>query len=295
MDVRAWRIDVRARLAQERARLLFELVGLDEGTLVGADLGEGVSPKSLLLRRAEADSSRVATIHAIRTGRPSAHASPPMQDPGSLAASVAAFLDARTALLDALAALPDDAITPHDGTGSEDAAATVAGWIEESCELDREAAESIQRWRAREHPPAVPGPLSILIAAIRAARKELLTALSQVPAAHRPALRLDEAESLEGALRRVARDEARLITELTDEENIWEPPTSWNATWRRFHDTHHRLLSTLATPPGAAPTCPTAAVRLYSEICNSISRDRSIAAAIRRQAPLTARESRDAP
>ena len=64
MDVRAWRIDVRARLAQERAQLLFELVGLDEGTLVGADLGEGVSPKSLLLRRAGADSSRAATIHA---------------------------------------------------------------------------------------------------------------------------------------------------------------------------------------------------------------------------------------
>jgi hypothetical protein len=186
------------------------------------------------------------------------------------AEALSAFLAARARLLSALAGLQ---------TGSEPIGAGVLVVLDGAHARDRWWGTKLEWWSEEQHIPFEQGPAPILIAAVRAARKELLTTLALLPP--------NDRQRLQPELMTLAREEERI---LRPESGPVHAGTAWEDTWRSFHDTHHALVRRLEATESSVTD-----LEAYRAITRAIDRDRSLAFAVRAGLPTDYFCPRDAP
>lgn len=251
----------RAKLAAARSRLLRQYVGLGMETLQSREMWPQTTPARALARMARRDDDAACSIETL-LGRPGrrAHISLAGVTPDD---AVTSFLAARSRLLSAAAKLHGEApIEP-----SSPAMRLLA-----ACrDLDLRWARRLEWWNEEQDIPFEAGPISVLGAAVRAARKELLTALALLPPDTRQAWQTD-------MLSRSA-EETRLLHRLRSAAPPGEPQEHvlWEDAWRLFHDCHHALVTHLET--GNVSALEDLAV--YRQVTESIDQDRTVARAIR--------------
>lgn len=246
---RAWRSSVRAELAAARAELMWQLVGLDEEILSGTSIVGRWTAKDILAHVAAWDdlyrqrielalASRDREIVPLDPDWLNARLYDEWQG-RSIDEALTAATTARKSFLDTLAYVPDDVLDRTFPLPWSDR--SVAHWTEWRAQRDREHAAQVATWRDQKHPYSTPGPRTILNAALRAARKELLTAVALIPAEERSGFDI-EGETLEDALRLRANDEEAILTILARECAGRPPDESWNQVWHSVHRIHDQLL-----------------------------------------------------
>lgn len=184
------------------------LVGRDRRDLEDGPGPDGRTPYDTLRRVAVGDWAAATTLHP----RPTPDTG---QSSGRIEEALHQAHDARAALLSAYARATDTA------------AAEVVEIMGERAAADAAAA-------ARLGPEGTGvGPASVLAAAMRGARKELLTVIALFPATARP--------DLTGDLAPIARDEGRLLSVLTGDRPA--EASSWAEQWHGLHKTHQELMT----------------------------------------------------
>lgn len=187
-----------SQLTAERADLLAQLVHLPERTLGSMAIVDGMTVKDLLAHAAAWERWALATMRALREGRSPNRGV--MSDADafdaatrsdwqerSLDAVVAELLEARAAWHVWLAALPEEDFFQKRTVQGE--TWSFPAFLEAQWRHDAEHAGHIAAWRKAARPPRQPGPRSLLLAALDAARQSLLAAAAMVP----PAARTTEA------------------------------------------------------------------------------------------------------
>jgi hypothetical protein len=272
-----WKRLARARLAGGRAALLFALLGIPRGTLQEEIVAERLTATGALFLIGSEDNARAAAIERVLRGE-DACLVPETPAAGTFSEALAHLLEARAALLSAFARVEDC-----------DRSGPIATWIEECIVHDRVSADRFAEWRAGQSRTDGQYPRELLLAAARAARKELLTEVALIPEGERPYLHVD------------TRTLGAALFELTDEEwaakqrlgglhigprRTWTG--DWQRTWRQFHDIHHELLRLMESiPEELLPETPESAGPALHELCvSTIANDRRLAASLR-----TARET----
>ncbi len=255
----------RAGLAAVRSRLLRQYVGLGPGTLQSRELWPQTTPALALARIARRDDDAACSIEALLHRR--ARKASIALEGATADYALASFLAARSRLLSAVAKLHSDApLAPSSPTMT---------LLARCRDLDVRWARRLEWWNEEQQIPFEAGPVSILTAAVRAARKELLTALALLPSAARPGWRAQ--------LLARSRSETQLLRSLNPPPGPGAgpgvdglPELAWEDTWRQFHDTHHALVMRLDTwgPPLLED------LALYRQITASIDRDRAVALAV---------------
>lgn len=183
-----------ARLAAERAGLLEQLIGLDEKTLTESLIFDGWTLKDLLAHIAAWDrwelremrhmaSGEILDLSEVRdTDAFNAHAVAVRQD-RTLAEVLAELQEARATWVAWLQALPDEKFFRQYLFEGMDW--SCAGCVEVQWRHDAEHAAQIAAWRETEGLKGKTGPQAVLLAALAAARDELLAAAALVPAEER--------------------------------------------------------------------------------------------------------------
>jgi uncharacterized damage-inducible protein DinB/predicted RNase H-like HicB family nuclease len=191
----AFRRRLLARLAAERAGLLNQVIGLDEGTLTGMPVIEQWTAKDLLAHAAAWDRWHDRTMKTMLAG----------EDPDLSAlddfdtSNEAIWAEWRDRLLDdvltELQTARADWVTWLEGLPVEDffRARSFGGsdWsfftdpLVVQWQHDAEHAEQLARWRQAQMLAKGRGPKSVLAAALAAARQDLLAAAALVPAQQR--------------------------------------------------------------------------------------------------------------
>lgn len=257
----------RANLAAARSRLLRQYVGLGLETLQSAELWPQTTPARALARIARRDDDAACSIESL-LGRPARKADISL-DGAAAHQALASFLTARSRLLSAAARMHADApLSP-----SSPAMRLLA-----TCrDRDRRWARRLEWWKEEQFIPFEAGPRSILIAALRAARKELLTTLGLLPTEGRQQWRAQ--------LLTLSRGEKRLLGGLRPARTSGAghdpdalPDLNWEETWRVFHDTHHALATRLQGEETPDPVD----LEIYRQVTASIDRDRAAAMDVRR-------------
>lgn len=273
-DSPALRASIRADLARKRSRLLRELIGLDRTTLERVPIIEGLTVKTILLRVAEGDRRAAERTEARIAGRDGEQ--PLVKDARDVALddAVRELLAARAAMLSAFAATPSAQLIRPEADAIVDMV------------VDRGAQDAlwhghIVAWRDSISSCAGIGPKCILIAGVRAARKELLTAVALMPEGERPRLvRL---------LARLSANEAETLAHLrqvipqakADSTRADAGDEEWASVWRRLHATHQNLLKLLDGTPEAALAASIGGVTAYRRLVDSLDRDREAAVEVR--------------
>lgn len=253
-------------MAAVRSQLLRQYVGLGSEMLQSAALWPHTTPARALARMARRDDDAACSIE-LELGRPARKAAISLD--GAAHDALASFLTARARLLSAAARVHGDVpLTPASPT---------MRLLALCRDLDRRWARRLEWWNEEQRIPFEAGPLPILVAALRAARKELLTALGLLPPEGRQQWRAH--------LVALSRGEMRLLQALLPPGRPSGGPSldalpdlAWEDAWRVFHDTHHALVTQLGSED--APNLEDLA--LYRQITASIDRDRAAAFAIRR-------------
>jgi hypothetical protein len=322
---------LRAGLAARRAELLWQLVGLDAETLASDPVTGDWTATDVLAHvawwdevyreRVEADLAG-QKASTLRVGREASSQSS-CRDRGEwgFEAALAAFLAARRAFLDTLALVPDDRLhVPGERPGPVESSRT---WAERVCRHDAFHARQLARWWTRRGLLEGVGPKSLLTAAVRAARKELLTAVALVSLKDREIRPLGNGQTLYEVLVQVADQEQDALdvvrvrnrasgvqTALTSDDHTSARSSrhvmmrgSWHQMWRKLHDTHQQLLLVLARmdqaqleyPLSADPDIGVAARRdlpdtVYACFRLSAAHDREQAAVIRAAAEIVSDE-----
>jgi hypothetical protein len=184
-----------ARLAAERGALLEGLLGLDEPTLVARPVFDDWSVKEILAHIAAWDRWEERTMRPMVAGdipdfsavedfaASNAAFVAPWRD-RSLEEVVAELMAARSDWVAWLQSLPDEEFfrprfySGHPWTFSEVP-------LQVQWEHDAEHTAHIARWREAEKLKGATGSLAVLLAALEAARNELLAAAALVPTAER--------------------------------------------------------------------------------------------------------------
>jgi hypothetical protein len=135
--------------------------------------------------------------------------------------SLSAFLRSRSRLLSATSAASD----------AHAVKSVVDFLLSTSIEHDRIWARRLGWWNEEHHIPFRAGPISILTASLRAARKELLTALALVETEHRAGWQAE--------LNQLIRQEVAVLQSPAPTETA---PGSWPETWKALHAVHHRFV-----------------------------------------------------
>jgi hypothetical protein len=296
---------LRAGLAASRAELLWQLLGIPAGTLSAEPVLETLTVTDLLGRIADGDSLVANRIENLLAGNaPSSAPSENLVDPVPIHAvgrplpeALDALLQARSTFLSALARIAD-----AEATGA------VNGSIRALCEgrigHDAGCAVMIAAWPLRTRTSRMRGPAAILIAAMRAARKELLTGVALVPPEERASSLMRANQTLLDILARLTDLEAVTLKTVLSRESSGsdsssetgrkstnpaiasvQPRLSWQSVWTTLHTTHQALLRALAALDerelNQDLTVGATRTTIYSVICDCMARDRDQAAAIR--------------
>lgn len=205
-----WRVHLLAHLATERAGLLELLVGLDEETLAASPVFDTWTARDLLAHVAGWDELFTERIERILAGREgeitrvdldtrNAALYAERQD-WSLTQALEACLTARADFLAALARLPDQELQRlRTFSWGETSARQWTGW---RARHDAAHAAQIGTWARGLRGNA--GPKHVLLAALNAAREELLAAAALVPAGARASRPVCGAWTLKDVLGHVA-------------------------------------------------------------------------------------------
>jgi hypothetical protein len=249
-DAAEWKRHVRARLASARAALLFALLGIPRRALEAEIVAQDLTAAQILFLIASEDRARALALERVLHGdEPRLEVECAAQ--GSLSDALDSLLASRAELLSAFARI---APAPVGGSETEN---SLVSWIEESEETDGVSANLFAEWRAARGEPEGGEPRELLIAAARAARKELLTEIALIPEEQRPSWPVRgraEAETLTEAVLYTARQEWHMeqnvrwvMGQARAEEPNW--PTDWHGAWRQLHDVHHLLIRRLEQMP----------------------------------------------
>jgi len=183
-----------ARLVAERAGLLEQLIGLDERTLTGMPFLDGWTVKDLLAHVAAWDrwelremrymaSGEILDLTEVRdTDAFNADVVAAWRD-RTLAEVLAELREARAAWVAWLQALLEEEFFRQRLFGGEDW--SFPGCVEVQWRHDAQHAAQIAAWREAEGLEGKTGGKSVLLAALAAAREELLAATALVPAEER--------------------------------------------------------------------------------------------------------------
>ncbi|GAC1402669.1 MAG: hypothetical protein NVSMB52_16630 [Chloroflexota bacterium] len=286
---------IRALLAMHRSALVWQLLGLDEAQLTQQLQPAGKSVAALLRAAGDYDTFHADLIDQLKGNTERENAEEVSARDISLGsttrlvdfeADLAHTLRARKRLLAALARVPGErnASDPHAETTN----LSVAMWLLETASHDAELSAQIRIWRDEHQFPQNIGSLSLLLAGLRAARKELLTTV---------ALRLEEDDTeigrgQNGAIQRPLADvtyrtfellhglQAGVLSQLPSPSHL-----TWEETWRSLHESHLRVLHYAARASSTAlqstvqrgGVCATA----YSCLVDHAAHDRECAKALR--------------
>lgn len=313
----AWRAHLLARLAAEHAGLWASILNLDAATLCTEPIMHGWTAKDLPAHIAAWDEFFVGRITLILEQR-AAEMIPVDLDSRnavlyeerkdwSLERATAACAEARAAFLAALARVSDADL--HRIRTLPVGRRTIRGWTEWRGRHDRAHARQIARRRTARKLPATPGPKSILLAALAAARAELLAAAALAPPAERDTRPLCDAWTLKDLLGHVADWEWDIANEIhqvaggapegspeaapVDDLDAWNAAhaaarraQSWAQVWLDFQAARQALLEGLARFDDAALVRPLSAPwsgddTIYGWVIVCLDHDREHAAGLR--------------
>lgn len=267
-----WRQHYLARLHAERARLLWGLVGLPTASLSDEPVEEGWTAKDILAHIGLWDGAVAHALARLTEGRAVTDLPDSLEALDqrnaewlarhrtlSLDAALALCLKERNAYLNALAQLPDAILHTHPITalGRE---TTPLLWVRLRYRHDRMHAEAIAAWRLRAgltRPTA--GPIPLLLAAMRAARRELRALIDLLPPAERAARPVWGEQPLthllahligwdvyarQGVTQRAAPPwEAGLTFAAFNARSVATyGQLTWDALWQTFQTSHQQLL-----------------------------------------------------
>jgi uncharacterized damage-inducible protein DinB len=190
----AWRRHLLARLAAERAGLLEQLSGQDERALTEVSVLDGWTVRDLLAHVAAWDrwelremrhmaSGEILDLTEVRdTDTFNANVVAVWRD-RTLAEVLTELQEARVTWVVWLRASPDEEFFRQHLFEGEDW--SFPGCVEVQWQHDAEHAAQIAAWRESEGLKGKTGPKAVLLAALAAARDELMTAAALVPAEER--------------------------------------------------------------------------------------------------------------
>ena len=249
---RARRAELRARLAAERAELLCAFLGIEIALLEDAAILNGRSASDLLSAVAIQEESFARSLEGEEAGdRALAVSHGHVSGHNTFARSLEHCIAARTRFLDVLARVPDDRIFDTDGEAHSTSALSLATrcfWNDAS--LSVRAAS----WSRGERLGESVGPSSLLQAAARAARKELLTTVSLVPRAARDVPAFEGGRTLPHVFRMVTGLQRMFLDALVQagygHPSVMTPRPSydadaWKSSWDELHQTHVAVLDFL--------------------------------------------------
>lgn len=271
---REYRRQLLARLAETQAALLTALLGLMAAQLAAPSLPTGRSPLDILVEQANADTEAAAILQAFLGDAATDARESALNIAGEVPAAVAHFLTARRLLLDTLARVSDDDLY-RAGHGF-----TPAGIMERRYVDSARRAADFGRSLPRPMAPSF-GPPSVLFAALRAARKDLLTTIARIPDDERPGYRLRGGSNLLSHLVGLASHDRELLRHndfAAVAGSSISRPTEWHTAWRDLHATRHRLLTLLAALSDEDLRAPAGR---YVDICRLVDTDRALAARLR--------------
>lgn len=269
----AWRAYLMADLAAERAGLLWQAVALDEGALTGSPVFDDWTAKDLLAHVAAWDDMFAGCIELVLAGREDEIEGVDLDANNArwhaeraawpVARAVEACVTARDGFLAAAARLPDEAF--YQRRAVPWGASSVCQWAQWRAWHDAAHAGELAAWREEQDLARVCGPKPVLVAALDAAREELLAAAALIPPeerASRPVcgrwiLRdvLGHIADWEwigvGGLRQMAAGQAPLVEHIDDIE-AWNQAhyearrdQSWEEVWLDLHAVRAELLEVL--------------------------------------------------
>jgi hypothetical protein len=255
------RAELRARLAAERAELLCSLLGMDVGALEGRPLQGTASAADLLSAVASREDAFVAVLtQPLDKSQPDVNAQTDVDRlPTGFDESLARCVGARSRFLDAFARVPDDVLfgEPADSEYrlSPLTMATQCHWSDASLSLRASS------WSREQGMGASVGPSSLVRAAVRAARKDLLTTVALVPQEVRELALFEGGRTLSQVFRLIVELESTFLGHLAGAgfapAAVAIEPTdagndTWEGTWSDLHSTHAALLRVLdALDPAA--------------------------------------------
>jgi uncharacterized damage-inducible protein DinB/predicted RNase H-like HicB family nuclease len=185
----AWRRRLLAHLAAERAGLLGQLIGLNERTLTQSPVAEAWTAKDLLAHVAAWDAANVERLELILAGREQDIVGVDLDERNAalyaerrdwpLQRALDACTQARADFLAALVRLSDAEMhrSRHLSWGER----SVRQWTEWRARHDAAHAADLAAWREAQPLKGQSGPKAVLLAALAAARQELLAAAALVP------------------------------------------------------------------------------------------------------------------
>ncbi len=185
----AWRHRLLARLAAERARLLWQLIGLDKSTLTEPPVFDDWTAKDLLAHIAAWDELFAERIERIVAGREKEIASVDLDARNaalhaehknwSLEKAVKLCTTARQEFLATLTQLSDEEFHRQRRMPWGETSARV--WTEWRARHDAAHTADMAAWRETLELESKTGPKDVLLAALVAAREELLAAAALIP------------------------------------------------------------------------------------------------------------------
>lgn len=203
VGVPLWRLNLLARLAEERANLLRQMRGLDGQTLASSLVSDDWTAKDILAHLGAWDSLQTERMSLVLNGR--LNAIRPVGDDAAMDArnaeihtfsqslsfeqALAICLKERSGLLAALNRIPDD-LMHIDLELPWGWHTTIQEWADWRWQHDAHHAQALREWRgklSREQKRQV-GPIDLLRAYLKATRKEFLTLVDMIPAAQRDVL-----------------------------------------------------------------------------------------------------------
>ncbi len=255
------RAELRARLAAERAQLLNSLLGLKVEVLEGRPLQGITSAAGMLSAVAAREESFVSVLTQPVEG-PATEMNPEIAInplPAGFDDALARCVGARTRFLDAFARIPD-AVVFGDPAKSGSALsplsmATQCHWSDASLSV------RVSAWSRDYETGGSTGPISLLLATVRAARKELLTTVALVPTEARELAVFDGGRTLPQIFRLIAELERSFLGYLARAgcapvEAARQPTGTrddrWKSAWSDLHAVHAALIQVLDTLSPAA-------------------------------------------
>lgn len=263
-------------MAAARSQLLRQYVGLSGSVISSRSIWPGTTPLAALVRIARRDVDAACAIEGRLGLCGQREDIPAAVDPGE---AVRSLLAARARLLSAAAREHTSAPAPRPWVSD-----ATPRLLRDCRDRDLRWARRFEWWNEEQHLAFEIGPLPILVAAARAARKELLTSLAILSAEDRTAWRSELINRSNGE-----REAARSIGLDAGLAIPGEAP--WDVAWRSFHDTHHALVSHIERGGSGAE----ADMRFYRPVVHSLDDDRTLAFAIRRALTAPPRESAPPP
>jgi len=309
-----------ARLAAERAGLLEQLIGLEERMLTEVPVLDSWTVKDLLAHIAAWDRWELRQMEHMAAGEvPDLSA---VRDVDGYNASVVAawrdrtlaevlaeLQEARAAWVAWMQTLPEEEFFRERLFAGEDW--SFSGCVEVQWRHDAEHAAQIAAWREAEGLEAKTGPKAVLLAALDAARQELLAAAALVPPEERASRPVCGYWTLKDVLGHIAdwewlgvdglRQMAAghpLQVDYNGDEEAWNRAHAaarrdqpWEAVWTDFQTARQALLEVLegmsqADLDRSLPTRWGLEMTPYRWVCSWLTHDREHAQGLRSEARL---------